>query len=104
MHPIIDIKAFDNDECASDYSPLINRVWPGSYSGCFDQATNKFTRDKTCKAPFVAVHGTGVETIKKFHTKAICVKRSNQKLIDLKRPTPQTLTCQPGYRICGPDS
>lgn len=43
MHPIIDIKAFDNDECASDYSPLINRVWPGSYQGCFDQATDKFT-------------------------------------------------------------
>lgn len=46
MNPIIEIRVMDHN-CPSDFEPMFDWMWPGSYSGCY-KAPNSFNWNKKC--------------------------------------------------------
>jgi hypothetical protein len=88
--PIIDIKAVTGS-CTSGYTPMIQRKWPGTKTGCNCDGSISLKSGK-CPKGCEDVESKSPIEITKFFGKTICIKRSGENIIKAVRPDPNDPT------------
>jgi len=115
--PIVAITATNEDSCARDFEPIIGKIWPGTFDGCYwdDKVTEEKLKNTLVVGKWDKIqkdHGwkdydrRNPIIIRSFYpgVKLIWVQRIGDNIINIMRPKEEDeYKCPDGYINCGPE-